>query len=372
MCEMSTVILKCRICLGDCEENAMLPLFEEVADEDGFCKISISQQIECCCGIRLRKFDEMPSMICDPCFEYLRMWLRFRQMCLNSEIYWEGCAGSGASNLGELEFSVDQFIVEVDNEMELNNDNCIDESVDQLVLIENDSEQNAQQNLVAEPNVEKSSSQDEIYFEEKEYDDPVSSPIPSLEPKLLAITQKPDLELKPKPKQIKDENHQQELKLEEDAPLKYECNICGNLYQTKSTFMAHKTTAHTDFKPHQCELCDKAFRQMGELRAHIRRHTGERPFKCLYCDRSFSDRSEKLRHERVHTNTRPYKCTVCEKTFTHSTILKNHSLVHSGKKNYNCDICSKSFTLLHQLKAHLQTLTHRNKASQQSSQTAIN
>ncbi|EDW83266.1 uncharacterized protein Dwil_GK22769 [Drosophila willistoni] len=370
---MSTVILKCRICLGDSEENAMLPLFEEVPDEDEFSKISISEQIECCCGIKLRKSDEMPSMVCDSCSEYLRMWLRFRQMCLNSEIYWEGSAGSGASNLGEeLEFPVDQFIVEVDNEMELDNYNCVDEPADQLVSIENESDLNAPQSLVGEPNVEKSPSQDDIYFEDEEFDEPLSSPVPSPEPKQNPGRQrKPDPELKSKRHQTKGEN-QQELKLEDDAPLKYECNICGNLYQTKSTFLAHKTTAHTDFKPHQCELCDKSFRQMGELRAHIRRHTGERPFKCLYCDRSFSDRSEKLRHERVHTNTRPYKCAVCEKTFTHSTILKNHSLVHSGKKNYNCDICSKSFTLLHQLKAHLQTLTHRNKAAQQSSQTAIN
>ncbi|KAH8409780.1 hypothetical protein KR222_007144 [Zaprionus bogoriensis] len=195
------------------------------------------------------------------------------------------------------------------------------------------------------------------------------SPTPSPDPKPSTTAKrkpgrprKPDSELKAKRKTKSDQTPKADGHTQ-DSALKYMCNLCGNVYPKKAAFTAHMM-AHTDYKPHQCEICLKSFRQMGELRAHIRRHTGERPYKCLYCERHFYDRSEKVRHERVHTNTRPYECKECGKTFTHTAILKNHSLVHSGEKNFNCSICSKSFTLLHQLKAHLQTLTHRSKEEQ--------
>ncbi|EDV93766.1 GH18110 [Drosophila grimshawi] len=209
----------------------------------------------------------------------------------------------------------------------------------------------------------------DIDFVEDDNDD-FLSPTPSPDPKPDTTTtkrrpgrpRKPDNELKSKRK-IKAQKYAKVEQQTEEESTKYMCNLCGNVYPKKAAFNAHMT-AHTDYKPHQCEICYKSFRQMGELRAHIRRHTGERPYKCLYCERHFYDRSEKVRHERVHTNTRPYECKECGKTFTHMAILKNHSLMHSGEKNFNCAICLKSFTLPHQLKAHLQTLTHRSKEEQ--------
>lgn len=391
----------------------------EPHDEDtDTANLRLSSRIEYCSGIRIRQSLHLPTKVCERCREFVRMWFNFRQMCLNSQVYLEStCLHDekpddliDASDSEYMEYlyetlqlhAIKSYTNEEDlqsNEMESDyivdyyDDNFVadpvptaddnkpklPEIISELEAYEEEEEDNVEpieveQNLIYADDSQ--TADDFSLVKEEQCDGDYSndnedflSPTPSPDPKPSTASKrkpgrprKPDSELKAKRKP----KGEQLIKLDtqiEESPTQYMCNLCGNVYPKKAAFTAHMM-AHTDYKPHQCEICCKSFRQMGELRAHIRRHTGERPYKCLYCDRHFYDRSEKVRHERVHTNTRPYECKECGKTFTHTAILKNHSLVHSGEKNFNCSICSKSFTLLHQLKAHLQTLTHRSKESQ--------
>ncbi|KAH8318688.1 hypothetical protein KR074_001772 [Drosophila pseudoananassae] len=405
------VLVQCRVCLGESEDNAMRSLFEE---ED-----PLIEQVENCCGIKIRQSANIPAMICFSCCEFVRMWQNFRQMCLNSQVFWETSCPleerpeemQQLSDADYMEYLYDNLKLNATAEDDFKvlltegEDVILEESspppddidVNDLIvsepIVDADTLENASPaEILAAPldayendpevgedvEFESQTADDsslitdayfEVDFEEEEMndDDDFLSSTPSPDPKSSSSVKrkagrprKPDTELKYKRKDPKSKLKASSQSQSDDQPSKYMCNLCGNIYLKKSVFTAHMT-AHTDYKPHQCEICLKSFRQMGELRAHIRRHTGERPYKCMYCDRYFYDRSERVRHERVHTNTRPYACQECGKTFTHTAILKNHMLVHSGEKNYNCAICSKSFTLLHQLKAHLQTLTHKSK-----------
>ncbi|KAH8346264.1 hypothetical protein KR067_000569 [Drosophila pandora] len=408
------VLIQCRVCLGEFEENAMRSLFEE---ED-----ALNEQVEICCGIKIRQSVNLPAKACFSCCEFVRMWLNFRQMCLNSQVFWETSCPveerpeemQQVSDAEYMEYLYDSLKLNVaaENDYQVENlltdGNLLEASspppdvidVNDLIvgepIVDTDildkaspaeilvSHLDPYENDLVEPEVDEdvefesqtaddSSLMTETYFEvdfeeeELNDDDEFLSSTPSPDPKSSSNAKrkagrprKPENELKYKRKDTKSRIKSSSQSQCDDQPRKFMCNLCGNIYSKKSLFTAHMT-AHTDYKPHQCEICHKSFRQMGELRAHIRRHTGERPYKCMYCDRHFYDRSERVRHERVHTNTRPYACHECGKTFTHTAILKNHILVHSGEKNYNCAICSKSFALLHQLKAHLQTITHRSK-----------
>ncbi|XP_034117451.1 zinc finger protein 420 [Drosophila albomicans] len=428
---------KCRVCLGECTENAMRTLFtedaavdndeveEEASDDNEAAKLRLNNQIEYCCGIRIRRSSLLPTKVCERCCEFVKMWFSFRQMCLNSQVYLESTFLGhekpddllNASESVYFEYLYETLQLQTlkhysncndDEDEEEEEDMQSADSAELDYVVDYYEENYVTDNVAATVEATEASAKHKLPeiitdLEQQQYNDEQCeavemeqsmvyseddvkldtcdgnfsednedflSPTPSPDPRPSTTSakrkpgrpRKPDNELKVKRK-TKGEPALKIDNLGENSPTKYMCNLCGNVYPKKAAFTAHMM-AHTDYKPHQCEICCKSFRQMGELRAHIRRHTGERPYKCLYCDRHFYDRSEKVRHERVHTNTRPYECKECGKTFTHTAILKNHSLVHSGEKNFNCSICSKSFTLLHQLKAHLQTLTHRSKEEQ--------
>ena len=50
---------------------------------------------------------------------------------------------------------------------------------------------------------------------------------------------------------------------------------------------------------HECDVCEKCFRQPGDLKRHMRIHTNEKPYECDVCEKRFRDSSNLRRHKRT-------------------------------------------------------------------------
>jgi DNA-directed RNA polymerase subunit RPC12/RpoP len=105
----------------------------------------------------------------------------------------------------------------------------------------------------------------------------------------------------------------------------HECSYCHKTF-TQSTHLEVHVRSHIGFKPFVCAFCGKRFTQGGNLRTHERLHTGEKPYRCGTCGRQFSRKGNLAAHHLTHGDLRPFECKLdgCNKAFTQLGNLKAH------------------------------------------------
>lgn len=97
-------------------------------------------------------------------------------------------------------------------------------------------------------------------------------------------------------------------------------------------------------KEYKCEICDKQFQGLNDLRKHLRIHSDERPYPCSQCDKKFRQAGCLKNHvASQHGTDEEFVCTFCNKAFPIKERLRLHLRVHTGYKPYKCDLCSKEF-----------------------------
>ncbi|XP_005108373.1 uncharacterized protein LOC101848073 [Aplysia californica] len=138
----------------------------------------------------------------------------------------------------------------------------------------------------------------------------------------------------------------------------------------------------------ECEVCEKAFKDVQSLEMHMNYHNGDPDVTCIECGKSFADPHGLKRHLRIHAGVRPhvceycnrgycdawslkkhksrgcllaeiqvpadflYPCQQCTRVFGDQDCLQEHMKTHKGLLKYQCDICNKKFSEVFNLKRH--------------------
>ena len=134
----------------------------------------------------------------------------------------------------------------------------------------------------------------------------------------------------------------------------HECMICNKTFKTRGDLNKH-TLIHTGVKAFKCSVCSKAFTQSNGLKSHMAMHTGVRAYTCPMCHKAFTQSSHMTRHMKMHTDTGSFDCPTCGKSFKHQANLSTHMYNHKLLRVFKCDVCHQAFKRRGHLKKHQKT-----------------
>lgn len=124
------------------------------------------------------------------------------------------------------------------------------------------------------------------------------------------------------------------------------CEICGNVYSTRSGLSEHILVKHSDnVLPHTCSMCEKSFTRHRKLETHVNRdHLNTKPYRCSFCNKKYFSDFARKHHVNIkicqHGVVKPFKCIQCENTYSDRRNLEKHmTAMHFGGA-YRC-VCGE-------------------------------
>ena len=129
------------------------------------------------------------------------------------------------------------------------------------------------------------------------------------------------------------------------------CKNCSQIFENSKDFRHHLVSVH-GLTVYNCDLCQKFFKQKGNLRTHIDKvHEVHKNFVCHVtgCGKSYNDSGGlKVHLLQIHGIGKTFKCQICKenyvKIFEKAEDMKKHYTKKHNVKIFNCDRCSKFYS----------------------------
>ena len=129
------------------------------------------------------------------------------------------------------------------------------------------------------------------------------------------------------------------------------CGVCMNYRTMYPKILESHNQTHLNLKQFRCDVCEKGFNQMSQLKNHAVIHLNKssefrhipswaKPKQCDICQKMFSDSKSLKKHvQAIHSKLKPYICQVCGHQSARKAMLQLHVRQHTGEKPFVCDSC---------------------------------
>lgn len=126
------------------------------------------------------------------------------------------------------------------------------------------------------------------------------------------------------------------------------CENCGYSFSTMSELREHQKEQHEEC--YSCDDCDYVTSHRESLIVHRRCHTSDAyKYQCEVCGEHFQSKSNCQVHLLSHVPDKPFQCDVCNATFRYRQGLRLHAKLHQPdyvppQRKHHCELCNKRFS----------------------------
>ena len=117
----------------------------------------------------------------------------------------------------------------------------------------------------------------------------------------------------------------------------YNCDFCVRSFTRKESLKDHVNSIHLTQK-FKCEQCKGSFKYLSRhmKKVHNEKIKNSEQVKCLFCDKVGSKARISRHTISIHKDEDSFPCDICEKDFTSVLDLKIHMRTHQVK-SFNCE-----------------------------------